>query len=289
MIGTLLVAAAIYLGLRFVVFRQLLAIPPSREAPRVILMRWALSLLAGAAIAAALLALTILPGAISGYFIFLPGAPDPATAVELQNTYPMLALAAMGEELVYRGILPLLLVITLGYMLLAVVGKQFTRMRSVQATLWLNAAVISSAVFSFAHAENPAVVKTALVNIFLVGLLLSLTLLYTRGLTMAFGFHFGWNALLEVVNLPVSGLEFSTRWHPFTIVPQGAPMLTGGSFGPEASAVLTGLLIAANAAGVYGYLRLRRPSGDAQGEDAQSKAFPGIPPPPEDTPSEERQ
>lgn len=258
MIELNLVAAAIYLGLRFAVFRKLLAIKAVREAPWLIIAKWALQLFAGAGIAVGLLALTLLPGIIGGYFTFMPGTPDAASAAQPANIYPVLALSALREELVYRGILLLLLIVTLGYILFALIGPQFLRSRGVQAALWINGIIISSALFSFAHADNPSAVGTALVNIFLVGLLLSLMFLYTRGLTMAFGFHFAWNALLEVVNLPVSGWEFSSSWHPFIIVTNGAPLLTGGNFGPEASAVLTALLVVANVAGIVVYV-LRKP------------------------------
>lgn len=267
-----LIAAAIYLGLRFVIFRKLLAIKAVREAPWAILAKWALQLLGGAGVALSLLALTLLPGIIGGYFTFMPGTPDAAMAAMPENTYSYIALSALREELVYRGILLLLLIVTLGYMLFALIGPKFLRTRGVQVALWINGVIISSALFSIAHADNPSAVGTALANIFLVGLLLSLMFLYTRGLTMAFGFHFAWNALLEVVNLPVSGWEFSSSWHPFAIVTNGAPLLTGGNFGPEASAVLTALLVAANLAGIVVYalrkLRTREPESD--GSDAKT-------------------
>ena len=272
MIGIDLIAAAIYLGLRFVIFRKLLAIKAVRETPWVILGKWVLQLVAGAGVALGLLALTLLPGILGGYFTFTPGAPDPATAAQQGSIYPVIALSALREELVFRGILLLLLIVALGYMLFALVGPKFLRARGVQAALWVNGVIISSALFSFAHADNPSAVGTALVNIFLVGLMLSLMFLFTRGLTVAFGFHFAWNALLEVVNLPVSGWEFSSSWHPFAIVTNGAPLLTGGNFGPEASAVLTALLVAANLAGIVVYalrkLRTREPESD--GSDAKT-------------------
>jgi membrane protease YdiL (CAAX protease family) len=269
-----LIAAAIYLGLRFVIFRKLLAIKAVREAPWVILAKWALQLVVGAGVALGLLALTLLPGIIGGYFTFMPGTPDAATAAQPANIYPMLALSALREELVFRGILLLLLIVTLGYMLLALMGSKFLRTRGVQAALWINGVIISSALFSFGHADNPSSVGIALVNIFLIGLFLSLMFLYTRGLTMAFGFHFAWNALLEVVNLPVSGWEFSSSWHPFIIVTNGAPLITGGDFGPEASAVLTALLVLANVAGIAVYA-LRKPRKAAP-EEGDAGAEPPI-------------
>jgi membrane protease YdiL (CAAX protease family) len=274
------IAAAIYLGLRFVIFRKLLAIKAVREAPWVILAKWALQLIVGAGVALGLLTLTLLPGIIGGYFTFMPGTPDAATAAQQGSIYPMLALSALREELVYRGIVLLLLIVTLGYMLFALIGPKFLRSRGVQAALWINGVIISSALFSFAHADNPSAVGTALVNIFLVGLMLSLMFLYTRGLTMAFGFHFAWNALLEVVNLPVSGYEFSSSWHPFSMVTQGAPLITGGNFGPEASAVLTALLVAANLIGIVVYA-LRKPR---KVEPSEGDA--GSEPPLDDAPSQ---
>ncbi len=245
LITILAAATVVYLALRFVLFRKLLGEPAQRLIRFKTAWQFAGSMLLGAAIAVALLALTLLPGILRGFITIQPGGPDPASAAVQGNLYTMLAVMALYEELVFRGMLMLVIAIVPAYLISALVSPAAVRTRNFQLFLLFNAAAISSLVFSFVHGNNPSVNSIALVNIFLVGVMLALLFLRTRGLAAPFAFHFAWNGLLEVVNLPVSGMVFSTRWHPFTLAAQGPALLSGGAFGPEASLSLTLLLAAA--------------------------------------------
>jgi hypothetical protein len=98
--------------------------------------------------------------------------------------------------------------------------------------------------FGLAHLQNPAATPLSTANTVLVGVLLALCYLKTRGLWLPFGLHFGWNFWLGYVfSLPVSGIELSQRL--FT-VRLGEPVwLSGGAYGPEGSLLTTVAILTA--------------------------------------------
>lgn len=105
---------------------------------------------------------------------------------------------------------------------------------------WASAAGASSLVFAVFHSLNQAVDEAALVNTFLLGLVLAAALELTRSLLACTIFHGGWNfAMAGVLSLPVSGVEI---FHLLDLSVAGPAWLTGGDYGPEASWALTALL-----------------------------------------------
>lgn len=108
------------------------------------------------------------------------------------------------------------------------------------------AIALGSVIFSLAHGLNPGVSAAGLANIVLIGVLLGVSVRVTGQLWLASGFHVAWNwALCMLLSLPVSGLEVPG----LATASSSAPTwLTGGDFGPEASPVLTLLLLACLAA-----------------------------------------
>lgn len=100
-----------------------------------------------------------------------------------------------------------------------------------------------SALFGLGHLYNPSATPFSVANTVLIGILFAVTYLKTRGLWLPLGLHFAWNFWLgAVVSLPVSGIEIQHRLFYVTI---GQPdWLTGGGYGPEASAVTTALVLA---------------------------------------------
>jgi uncharacterized protein len=116
------------------------------------------------------------------------------------------------------------------------------------------AIVITSALFAWAHGQNPEVTTLALLNIFLAGVLLALAYLRTRSLWFATALHLGWNwAMAFWFDLPVSGLTaFDTPGYSGVAV--GPEWWTGGAFGPEAGLAATVVLIT----GIVWLLRTRR-------------------------------
>jgi uncharacterized protein len=107
------------------------------------------------------------------------------------------------------------------------------------------AALASSVLFSLLHALNPNVSAVALFNIILAGLILAAMVERSGSLWGAGIAHGCWNfAVACLVSLPVSGIRL---FHLLDVSLQGNVMLTGGSFGPEGSLVLTGLGLALTA------------------------------------------
>lgn len=99
------------------------------------------------------------------------------------------------------------------------------------------AALASAVLFSLLHALNPNVSAVALFNIILAGLILAAMVERSGslwGATIAHGF---WNfAVACLLSLPVSGIRL---FHLLDLSISGDETLTGGSFGPEGSLVLT--------------------------------------------------
>jgi len=122
--------------------------------------------------------------------------------------------AAVGEEILFRGIL----------------------FRLLEEAFGLAAALlVSSVIFGVLHAFNPAASWQGIVAISLeAGLLLGLAYALTRSLWLPIGIHLGWNFTQGgVFGNTVSGTEASG----LVVVDMSASQVwTGGEFGPEASA-----------------------------------------------------
>jgi len=134
---------------------------------------------------------------------------------------PVIAAAAFCEEIAFRGYL----------------YRAFhDQWRAVGAVL------VPSVVFGALHAANPSFTWVGLTNIILVGVFFALTVVATDRLWFAAGAHFAWNMTMgPVLGLPVSGIEDFGRLVDTRL--SGPDFVTGGAFGPEGSAVLTGILV----------------------------------------------
>lgn len=111
----------------------------------------------------------------------------------------------------------------------------------------LGAVLVLSALFGAVHLHNPDAqgwLSWSFFNTLAVGVLFALARIRTGSLWFPFGLHFGWNLFQGAVfGLPVSGLrEFSSV---VTANTHGAAALTGGGYGPEASATCSIVLVAA--------------------------------------------
>jgi len=95
----------------------------------------------------------------------------------------------------------------------------------------------TSAAFGAMHSWNPNAAPLPLVNITLAGLLLGVAYFRTRSLWFATGVHLGWNLVMALSALSVSGLEFGMRGIEPTLT--GPEIWTGGSFGPEGGLLVT--------------------------------------------------
>lgn len=121
---------------------------------------------------------------------------------------------------------------------------------------WLGARTsiaIQAVAFAFIHFGNllatakstPDALQAtwqAMPNIALIGVFFALCYYRTGALWFPIGFHAAWNFFLgSVFSLPVSGIPI---FHLLEVKITGPTLLTGGSFGPEASLLLTPLLLA---------------------------------------------
>jgi uncharacterized protein len=98
------------------------------------------------------------------------------------------------------------------------------------------AVVVSAGLFAVLHAFNPGFGITALLGLFLAGLVLAEAYLATRQLWLPMAFHLSWNFSegplfgFQVSGLPAEGL--------LSITPSGPDVVTGGAFGPEAGLIV---------------------------------------------------
>ena len=194
-----------------------LGLPIDRLAPG--------SIARGALFGGALIGLVVLVMAATGAVSW---TRDPASAGRMlaasAEFTAFLAVAAFAEELLLRGY-PLQLL--------------------AEAMGGTAAVLVTAVLFAALHGLNPHVSVLAMVNIALAGVLLGAALLRTMSLWFASGLHFGWNWAMGVAaDLPVSGLDESTPGLSLDTpgiraVVDGAPWITGGPFGPEASWLVT--------------------------------------------------
>lgn len=176
----------------------------------------------GALVGAACIAALVGVEALLGWLHPVAMAGGPAawgrTAIEVAV---LMAIAAVAEEVVFRGYAFQLLVASLG------AGP---------------AVVIASVAFGAIHAGNPGVRPLALVNVALAGALLAAACLRTRSLWVAIGLHWAWNwTMAAVFDLPVSGIVFDMPG--YDLRQSGPSLLTGGGFGPEGGLLTAGLLL----------------------------------------------
>ncbi len=130
-------------------------------------------------------------------------------------------LGAAGEEMIFRGYAFQLLVQKIGP----------------YATI-LPVAVI----FGFAHASNPNSSELGILNTMIWGVLLGYAFLRSRDLWLPIGLHYGWNAVLPLFGVNLSGLTIDvTRYlYKWDLL----PLWSGGNYGPEGGLLATIFTIA---------------------------------------------
>lgn len=182
---------------------------------------------AGGALAG--MAVVLLPAA-AGLASWQPAAESNASPGGFVFLTAMLLFGAVGEEMLFRGYGLQVLIPVMGPM----------------------AAILPmSVLFAAAHADNQNVSWLALFNTFLWGVLLAASLLRSGTLWMPIGLHFGWNWILPILGVNVSG--FTMRLTAHKLAWSVAPVWSGGEYGPEgglfctmAVALLGGVLLRAN-------------------------------------------
>jgi membrane protease YdiL (CAAX protease family) len=165
----------------------------------------------------------------------------------IANGFILMCMIAIAEEAVFRG-----------YML----NNLLASFRP-----WL-ALVISAMLFAFLHSGNPEAGTIALFNVFLAGIFLGISYIFTRNLWFAIFFHFSWNFLQgPVLGFPVSGLELPAA---LQVTISGNELITGGKFGYEASIIQTILFIIAIPV-LYLYHRNQLPTSPTETNNPQKE------------------
>jgi hypothetical protein len=94
------------------------------------------------------------------------------------------------------------------------------------------ALIVSALLFSLLHAGNPNVDMFALANLFLAGILLGISYVYTKNLWFPIALHLSWNLFQTLFGFNVSGID---SYHLIEISIIENNLLNGGLFGFEGS------------------------------------------------------
>jgi hypothetical protein len=184
----------------------------------------------GMALGAGMVVTSVAAIAVAGHVEFHWVGGGARVAVAMVVVTGITAIAAMAEEVAFRG---------------------YPFQRLVEGIGSVGGIVFLSVLFGAVHLGNPHATLWGFLNTIEIGALLALAYLRTRSLWMPWGVHFGWNLALGLgFGLPVSGMD------DFAVAVRGTAegpvWLTGGSYGIEAS--LTGSVVIL--AGVLVLLRL---------------------------------
>jgi membrane protease YdiL (CAAX protease family) len=183
------------------------------------LREWAL----GAALGWAGIVACVLPIALIGGLLVTNSAGSSAhVAITALTTLLTLLLAALADELVYRG---------------------YIFQRLIEATNPTLATIAMTLLFSLSHGLGRGVTAGGTLSNLLLGFVLAMAYLRTRALWLGWGFHFAWNASMAVLfGLPIAGL---TGFSPVvSTYLDGPAWVTGGGYGPEGSALAIFVLLA---------------------------------------------
>jgi uncharacterized protein len=132
----------------------------------------------------------------------------------------ILVFGAAGEEMIFRGYAFQLLIEKMG---------PFATVLPV------------GVIFGFAHSTNPNATRLGILNTILWGILLGFAFLRSRDLWLPIGLHYGWNAVLPLFGVNLSGLtievtRYSYRWDL-------SALWSGGAYGPEGGLLTTVFII----------------------------------------------
>lgn len=211
-------------GSRWIERRAVVELAPRRFLPEVS---------AGLAIGLALFAGVM--GLLSVAGVYSPGGWG--NTAGFGNVVAIGLLSGVLEEIVFRGFL----------------FRLFSRITGTWGALLLTASL-----FGAAHAGNRgATVWSSMAIAVEAGILLGAAYAATRRLWMPIGLHAGWNFCEgSIFGLPVSG----NTMRPGLILGTlgGHPLLTGGTFGPEASIVAVAICLAAAVVFLWWMVKARR-------------------------------
>jgi len=132
----------------------------------------------------------------------------------------LLVFGAMGEEMLFRGY---------GFHVLVRALGPFATILPV------------SVLFAWAHANNQNISLAGLVNTFGWGVVLGWAFLRSGDLWLPIGLHFGWNWVLPLLGVNLSG--FKMRMTTYAVAWKVGPLWSGGEYGPEGGILTCGIVI----------------------------------------------
>jgi uncharacterized protein len=201
--------AAMWLTVRFIDHR------PFRAFGIGFLPHWRSDFTFGLAVAAGMLAVLI-GGCYAFGYVSMRWTGTQVSPGILVATFGVLLLAALNEELIFRGFPLQLLIDGMGE--------------------W-PAILAMSTLFGAVHLSNPNASILGTLNTILAGILLSLAYVRTRSLWMPYAIHVGWNLGLGFVfGFPLSGVDIASLWTTGTA---GSETILGGDYGPEGGLLAT--------------------------------------------------
>ncbi|MDP5061780.1 MAG: CPBP family intramembrane metalloprotease [Maribacter sp.] len=141
--------------------------------------------------------------------------------LELVYTILLFILVAILEEVLFRGYIQKNLMLSFNKYV---------------------ALIIASALFALIHGANPNISLFSLLGLFLAGMALGATYMYTKNLWYPIAFHFSWNLFQSLLGFNVSGQDI------YSIIEFTVPennKINGGQFGFEGSifSLLTELIL----------------------------------------------
>ncbi|MEX1269886.1 MAG: type II CAAX endopeptidase family protein [Balneolaceae bacterium] len=113
------------------------------------------------------------------------------------------------------------------------------------------ALILTSILFSLLHSLNPNIDIISFLNIFLAGLVLGYSYIFTNNLWFALSLHFSWNFFQSLFGFKVSGLELYSL---VTLSTSENNFLNGGDFGFEGS-ILCLVFLSLTLIGLFFYHR----------------------------------
>jgi membrane protease YdiL (CAAX protease family) len=187
------------------------------EGTRASIINFSLGLTLGGGTAALMLLAPLLAG--TGHL--LQNSRSQATTLTLVFYLFTLLVAAAGEELIFHGYAFQLLVEKMG---------PFATILPI------------SVIFGVAHIINPHSSRVGVLNTVIWGILLGYSFLRSHDLWLPIGLHFGWNVVLPLFGVNLSGLtievtRYSYQWDL-------SPIWSGGDYGPEGGLLATIFVIA---------------------------------------------
>ena len=165
--------------------------------------------------------LMLLAPLLAGTGHLIQNSHSQATLLTLIFYLFTLLVAAAGEELIFRGYAFQLLVEKMGPF----------------ATI-----LPMGVIFGVAHAANPHSSRVGVLNTVIWGILLGYSFLRSHDLWLPIGLHFGWNVVLPLFGVNLSGLtievtRYSYQWDL-------SPIWSGGDYGPEGGLLATIFVVA---------------------------------------------